>query len=57
MSTMVEPYMLPEEKLTTRFDNLASSESHSNHPTKKDYHWHRDDSDWDMLDKYDKYTP
>lgn len=33
MLTMVEPYMILEEKLTTHFENPVSIESHSNHPT------------------------
>lgn len=55
--TMVEPYMLIDEKLTMHFDNPVSSESHSNHPTGKESHRCRDESDRGIMGKYNKYTP
>lgn len=54
---MIEPYILLEEKLTTRFDDPISSESHSTRTIENESHWHRDDSDQGMLIKYDNYTP
>lgn len=35
---MVEPFMIIEEKLTTRYDNPTSSEYHSDHPSGKESH-------------------
>lgn len=57
MLTMVEPYMILEEKITTYFDNHASIESHFNRLIGKESHWRRDDSDWGMLRKYGECAP
>lgn len=57
MLTMVEAYMVLEEKLTTYFNNLASIKSHSNLSVGKESHWRRDDSNRIMLEKYDRHTP
>lgn len=56
MLTMVEPYLILEENLTTYFENPASIESHSNCSDGKDSHWHRDDFDQGMMGKYNMYT-
>lgn len=57
MLTMVEPFMILEEKLTTRFNNPASTKSHLNFTTMNESHQHWDNSNRGMLGKHDKYTP
>lgn len=38
MLTMVEPYMILEDKLSTHFDNHTSIDYDSSHPTWKELH-------------------
>lgn len=45
MLTMFEPYMILEEKLTTRLDNPSSIEYHLSFPFGKESHRHHDDFD------------
>lgn len=57
MLTMVEPYVILEEKLYMRFDNPASADFHSSRPIGKESHRHWDGPNRGMLGKYNKYTP
>lgn len=57
MLTMVEPYMILEEKLSTRFDNPASTSSHSIFLVGKKSHQRLDDPNRGMIGNYNKYTP
>lgn len=53
---MVDPYMFLKEKTSTCFDNHASAETHSSLPVGNESYQHRDEYDWGMHERYDKYT-
>lgn len=48
MLTMVEPFMMLEEKLTTCFDNPVYKEPHSGHLYGEESHRCQDDFDQNM---------
>lgn len=51
MLTMVEAYIIREEKMTMCFDSPVSIETYSNHPTRKEFHERWDDSDRGAMGK------
>lgn len=57
MITMVESFMVLEEKLNTCFDNPTSVEAHSSRSAEKKSYRCRDESDRGMQMQYDKYAP
>lgn len=54
---MTDSYTLLDDKVSTRFDNPASFETDSSPPIEKEFHRSRDEFDWGMQERYDKYTP
>lgn len=53
---MTKPFIILEEILTTHFDSLVSSESHSSRLSGKQPHRYWDNSEWNIQGKYDMYT-
>lgn len=56
MLNLAQSYIMLEEKLNTRFDNLTSAaDTSSNFPSRKESHKRKEDADRGMYGRQDQY--
>lgn len=57
MLSMAESYMIVEDKLSSRFENLVSADTNSSLLAEKESYWGKDNFGRGLQEPYDKYIP